>query len=197
MWTRIKNFFLKLVLPTSKLLYPLSDKVAIIVGHSRLADGAVAFDGTTEYNYNSNVAKKLTELLGDKIVVFTKDYMGYSRILELCQEYHIGTSIELHFNAANKSAQGCECLVMSYTKLDIPRQLLSKISMQYGMNNRGIKVLDSGIRGYNNLRSMMPLNSMIIEPFFGDNESCAMILQDVDGYATIIADVLFPGRIKS
>jgi N-acetylmuramoyl-L-alanine amidase len=81
--------------------------------------------------------------------------------------------IELHFNAANKSAQGCE--TVSYPGNTFTQKLgedfCKRISEKYCIRNRGVKIGEDGGRGWGFL-SLMPAPAIILEPFFGDQKDC-------------------------
>ena len=89
---------------------------------------------------------------------------------------------ELHFNAANTKAKGCEALY--YHRNETARKICFAFCDKYteltGAKNRGTKALnDANDRGFGFVYYQKP-TAIILEPFFGDNtEDCNLFNIDL------------------
>lgn len=154
-------------------------KAAICVGHSRPGDfGATSATGRSEWAYNAPIAVRIEQLLTNAGVdVLRVDaYQGasYSSAMSWLSDelnrFGADCAIELHFNAADKTAKGFEHLYWHSSSkgkelADIVHQIHSDA---FGGSDRGIKPKDSSDRGSGFL-SGPECPSIICEPFFGDN----------------------------
>lgn len=156
--------------------------VAICVGHSRTGDnGALSADNTTEWDYNRRLASELHDaLFVRKISAFIVDEYdgnGYGAAMRWVaghvEQKHASLAVELHFNAANGSAQGHEWLYWaSSTK---SKKLAESVRDAFVSafpvrKSRGARGKTSGDRGAEFLR-LTHCPAIICEPFFGDNLS--------------------------
>ena len=84
---------------------------------------------------------------------------------------------ELHFNAANSKAKGCEALYLkgNDTSKDIATLFTHNYHYLTKSKYRGAKALYSRLqRGYGFVKNQRA-NGIILEPFFGDNkEDCKL-----------------------
>lgn len=92
-------------------------KVAIVIGHNKFT-GATAWDGTDEWIWNHEVAKKLKKELQkrgiDSQIFIRNRTLGYTSAMKVhahnIKEYGADLALELHFNSAGKTATGFEHL---------------------------------------------------------------------------------------
>lgn len=169
-------------------------KIAILVGHGAGDSGAVGWNKVEEHSYNSKVATILSsQNLGKEIKVFYKSKSGgwATTYLEVAK-FAPDLSIELHLNAANGKAYGCEVLVLNgqESTAEIGRNFASSFTKKFSRRirgNQGIKWISSGDRGYGNLvgASVVATWSILVEPFFIDTESEWI---DVSEYAKFFAE---------
>lgn len=149
-------------------------KVAIVVGHEQNAQGAVnKTHGVTEFQFNSELASLIQEALDhegiDNVVVFREN--GYSQLPYDINRTSADIALELHANAANTVAKGCETLYWHTSKNG--KRLASCIQdsilgIYKPLADRKIKPKNQGDRGATVLRkTSMPC--VILEPFFIDN----------------------------
>lgn len=156
-------------------------KAAVCVGHSRTGDsGAVSAGGQSEWLYNVPVAAKVEDLLTSAGVNVLRldEYQGagYSSSMSWLSDeldrFGADCALELHFNAANKKAQGFEYLYWhsSSRGKELAAAVHRAHSAAFGGVDRGVKPKTSADRGSGFL-SGPACPSIICEPFFGDNPS--------------------------
>ena len=169
--------------------------IALCVGHSRQGDsGAASIDGTTEWDYNSDLAERIAAKTQQEIRVYNayggKGYTSAMRWLaKKLKKDGAEFAIELHFNAASPSATGHEWL---YWNTSTNGRLLAR-SLRDSMEDafpqftsRGIKARGKGSRGASFLR-LPNCPAVIAEPFFGTNQDDWQLAKDHrDGLATAI-----------
>jgi N-acetylmuramoyl-L-alanine amidase len=174
--------------------YPRIDKVGIIVGHTAKSPGAVITNGetvTNEYLYNSAV---VAELVKNGCLDFytTRDNGGIQQATRNIIHEEIDLSIELHTNAFNRQAYGCEALY--YTQQSKrPAELFCQYFCDFfDRKNRGAKDVVKNGRGVYNLQLLEDIPyAVLVEPFFGDNQREFISVKD---YASFLID--FIDRIK-
>lgn len=168
-------------------------KLAIIVGHTKEAQGAQAVKPLSmhEYVYNSIIAELIREkALGTKLSckVFKKDGLTDEQVGNLVDEWSRDAApkrcaVELHFNASGAGkARGSEILIDAdpATSKVLAYYIYPEVLRAMGrshMQARGIKRLSEGDRGHRNLKAIT-IPSVLIEPAFGDNESEAKLLHE-------------------
>ena len=159
-------------------------RFAIVVGHNPRDKGAVAYDGTSEFEFNSILAELVVARLDcaghDGEVFKHGTFGGYStRQRETAARIedagHFDAHIELHFNAANASAEGFEHLHHFLSKRG--EKLANCLNAAHaeiypGARNRGVKSLGPNSRGFVFVR-LTSAPRVIVEPFFGDNPADA------------------------
>ena len=151
--------------------------IALCVGHSRQGDsGASSVDGTTEWDYNTELAALIVHASRLDIRVYDsyegRSYASAMRNLsKRLRKDRAELAVELHFNAASPKATGHEWL---YWHTSTNGRLLARAlrdSMEDAfpdLTSRGIKARKSGTRGSGFLRGThCPV--IICEPFFGTN----------------------------
>ena len=92
-------------------------KLGIVIGHTKRSQGAVAFDGQTEYVWNGKVAEQILisakKYSGIEVFVERRDVGGLRGAFERLKKLGVQSTIELHFNSFSKAAFGCECLALA------------------------------------------------------------------------------------
>ncbi len=157
-------------------------KIAFVVGHTPYSKGAYSQTlGSSEWDLFNLYFDKF-KAVGDVFVHDNK--LGYtSRQKEMAnktRDYDL--VFELHFNASNGSAKGCEALY--YHRNETARKICFAFCEHYtdltGAKNRGTKALnDASDRGFGFVYYQKP-TAIILEPFFGDNaEDCEMFNIDL------------------
>jgi hypothetical protein len=150
--------------------------IALIVGHTDKAQGAVAYTGESEYKYNTCVASltqvKIEHAYDARVTVFTRD-AGYDFINNCLKDDPAYLSLELHFNSFKKPAFGIEILHLSdQPGFGIADTMTDILAQLYGMNERGndgVKDLTRYERGAYCLRSVEHAeNKLLIEPCFAN-----------------------------
>ena len=170
-------------IPEREVLAPQESRMVrlgLIVGHDN-KEGGAALVGTqlNEYLYNTDVAWKAQEyakehehLLGIDVVVITRDKIGISGAYKKATDLDCDFVIELHFNAANKTARGTETLCSAdRDSRDFAKAVHAACLAAFrkdGMHDRGVKVLSKSDRGGRNVYAFKG-PSCLVEPFFGDN----------------------------
>lgn len=147
--------------------------IAFVIGHDGLRKGAYSdYLGKYEFDFYKEFIPKL-ENHGD-VFIHNKFKFGYTArqrdTAKKTKNYDL--VFELHFNAANGSANGCEALY--YYKNKEAKSICEKFCKEYtsltGTRNRGAKPLkDTTQRGFGFVFNQVP-TAIILEPFFGDNK---------------------------
>lgn len=171
-------------------------KIVIIVGHSTKDGGAVAYNGEQEFAYNSKVANLVKTILDQtsnfecKILSRNPNHPYRHAMQVLAQEIKIWKadfSLELHFNAAEGKAYGCEILLNedhpnADKLIKIADKWTDDLAKEFNLVERGrykykdgtfgdgVKLLKSGERGYYNMHYLHPQVpiSLLIEPMFAN-----------------------------
>lgn len=176
--------------------------LGVVVGHTKKDGGATFALGGSEYQYNTQVAKLMTEYAKQvypnlQVATIFRDGIGIAGAYRKIKELFLGrkdpdVAIELHFNAANRKAVGTETLSTTEA-LDKAYSAIVQAHMcrtfgRSGMS-RGVKVLKSGDRGAGNIYSLPGFANCLVEPFFGDNPSeAALAKQKQEAYARCLVD---------
>lgn len=145
-------------------------KIAILIGHGAGDSGAICFNGIEEHAYNKQVAEYIESKLPVKL--FFKTSSGWAPTYLKLAAFKPDISMELHLNSFNGKAMGCEVLCTSQKAKLLADSFNSKFSARFNRKNRGIKWLESGDRGYGNVKSasMLSGQAILIEAFFCDNK---------------------------
>ena len=150
-------------------------KIAIVIGHTEKDKGAFSnILNKSEWDLFKEI--RGLEEVGD-VFVHDKNISSY----KVRQEYTAKNKtkdydivFELHFNAANSKAQGCEALYFkgSFEGMSLASDFCKIWNQKTGIKIRGAKPLDVGGRGYEFVQSTKGV-AVLLEPFFGDNvEDC-------------------------
>ena len=184
-------------------------KVALIVGHSKTAQGAVNYLGETEFSLNSRIAAMVEKMFSeiDSIVdlkVFFRPGGAYgpavSKVGKAVGEWGAKASLELHFNSFEKKASGCEILIISQDDGDedcdeflCAKDFLGCFSDQFLIKNRGVKLLKKGDAGFSNLKACKDNGvkmAFLFEPCFGNfkTKESQAVFEDEEKYAQFLCD---------
>lgn len=147
---------------------------AIIVGHSRVSQGAAnPHCGTTEFEYNEPLAQLIADQLQKcgsvRPVIIYRD--SYKTLSSKVNETGADIAIELHCNAHNTEVSGTEMLHWhtSQNGKRLAQELQNAAVTTLGLPDRGVKPIDADDRGGYLLRhTSMPC--VIVESFFIDND---------------------------
>lgn len=153
-------------------------KICISIGHSFKEQGATTKDGkTSEYLFNAALAQLVKEQLvkyGYDTVITNRltdgGGTGMTADVKAINNTDADICVELHCNAFNTKAQGCEMLYWcrSTNGKRLAQCLQNQVVNALGNANRGIKSINSKGRGAKVLKeTSMPM--VISEPFFIDN----------------------------
>lgn len=179
-------------------------KLAIIVGHYPKVKGAHITSPINMYEYDWNdlfsidVYREAREAGLDARVFKRPDGMTRRQIGRAVDEFcgDDGIAVELHINAFDRKVKGTETLYDDDPQDNenfartMHRHLVAAFDRS-GKADRGIRLVDDGMRGHTNLDSVH-CTSCIVEPVFGDNPSEARLLYKTKyAYArAIVAAVL-------
>ena len=162
-----------------------NNKLAIVVGHTKVSPGAegIAPVNSSEYPWNSDLASRIAAYgaaHGAQIRIFLRDIGGVSAAYDAVEDWEAKASIELHFNAADGSAKGTETLYgtacsTSAGWADTVQKSMVKLYGRSGTQNRGLRKCPPHPRGGASVNAMSDIPSCLIEPFFGDNTSDATL----------------------
>jgi len=164
-------------------------KIAVVIGHDKTSPGAYSPHlGQSEYIYNSEVASHLSKIAD----IYKRPIgSGYkTQMINLANEINkkdYDLVVELHFNAFNKSANGCEALIFKGNKYTekVGQRYCNLITSKYKTKSRGVKdISQQNDRGYWFL-ALMKADAIILEPFFGDNEESLKFKNEAE-YAEIL-----------
>jgi len=161
--------------------------IAFVIGHTPYSKGAFSkYFNSSEWDFYNKYFTKINSV--GNVFVHDND-LGYtSRQKEMAKKTKdFDIVFELHFNASNGTANGCEALHyhLNETAEKISEVFCEDYTRQTGAKNRGAKKLsNSGDRGYGFVSCQKP-TAIILEPFFGDNiEDCKKF--DIDVFISSI-----------
>lgn len=165
---------------------PLSATLVLIVGHEKKAPGADFALGGSEYQYNSDIAKRAKEYAARKypnlkVEIVFRDGVGISGAYRKAKALKADACIELHFNAFNGQAQGTETLCsVEHEDRKFAEYVHNKICevFERAGKSRGVKALSRSARGGQSIYSMPGSANCLVEPFFGDNKAEAKMADE-------------------
>lgn len=168
--------------------------LAVIVGHNSHAQGAFSVSpvSKTEYVFNTSVAnamKRQSDSVLEIDIFFRRPGLGYRReIADVYQRADAfinnsdGATIELHFNAFDGVTIGTETLSSgSRGSLAFAEEVQEELLALYARPveaDRGVRVRGPNERGGASLHSSIH-PSILVEPFFGDVTSEALLAKNV------------------
>lgn len=157
-------------------------KLAVVIGHNSVAQGAVRPDtGESEWRFNNRIARHMEDMVGEvgaswlELRVFRRRAgVGYRReIAEVYAEvdaWGADASMELHFNAAaDPRATGTEMLSSGTARsLQLAQTVQDEVCALLGLRDRGVKTRRESERGGGSLwAGSAP--AILCEPFFGSS----------------------------
>lgn len=156
--------------------YQLTKKIAILVGHGAGDSGAICFNGLAEHEYNKRVSQILQAKFPNLQVYFKSSSGGWAPVYAKLALYRPDLSVELHLNAYNGKAFGCEVLITNEVSRSVAEQFASMFCKKFNRTMRGakgVKWLGRGDRGFGNVYSANKVSkkSILVEPFFCDNKN--------------------------
>jgi N-acetylmuramoyl-L-alanine amidase len=154
----------------------MSVTVAISVGHTRDARGAVSLGGVTEFEYNLIVAKHVKRFLKRSgvrvVVVLERSRLGIKDLVRRVAAERPVCAVELHFNSSDKpSSNGIEMLYADSKAYAFGEMVQKRTVQALGLRDRGLKERRTGY-GSTYLLGMEDngIPALIYEPFFGSNK---------------------------
>jgi len=176
---------------------PARAVLAVIVGHEKKAPGADFALGGSEYDYNSDIAARMTAYAAEKypqlsVHTIFRDGIGISGAYRKAKLLNPDACLELHFNAFNKVSGGSETLSSTDSEdksyAGIVQRRICQAFKRSGLS-RGVKVLARNDRGGQSLYSMPGSANCLPEPFFGDNpEEAKLAHENRAAYAVCLLD---------
>lgn len=175
-------------------------KIAISIGHSSKEQGATTKDKkTSEFVFNSCLAsliKKELETHGITAVITNRltdgGGTGMSASAKAINATNSDIAIELHCNAFNSKAKGCETLYWhsSAQGKKLAQIIQKEVATCLSNPNRGVKAIKKGDRGSTVLyKTNMPCT--ILEPFFIDSpEDYRNAFEKMDELASSISKAI-------
>jgi N-acetylmuramoyl-L-alanine amidase len=149
--------------------------VAISIGHTRAAQGAVSVGGVTEFAYNTVVAQHLKRRLiaagVGVVVVLERDRLGIHDVVRRAKTARADVGIELHFNSnEDPTANGIETLYASSLSKGLAQDVQRRMVEVLRLRDRGLVKRDTG-RGSTYLVEMEKagIPAVLPEPFFGSS----------------------------
>lgn len=161
--------------------------IAFVIGHTPYSKGAFSkYFNSSEWDLYNSYFDKFSSI--GNVFIHDNDYGYTTRQKEMAKKTReFDIVFEIHFNAANGSAHGCEALYynLNETAKKISEAFCEDYTRQTGAKNRGAKRLkNSNERGYGFVSYQKP-TAIILEPFFGDNiEDCKRF--DIDIFISSI-----------
>jgi hypothetical protein len=184
-------------------------KIALIVGHSKSAQGAVNYLCETEFSFNSRIAAMVEKMFSEsesnfELRAFFRPGGAHgpavSKVGKAVGEWGAKASLELHFNSFEKKASGCEILMISQDDGDedcdefvCAKDFLGCFSDQFLIKNRGVKLLKKGDSGFLNLKSCKDNGvkmAFLFEPCFGNfkTKESQAVFENEEKYAQFLCD---------
>lgn len=167
---------------------PISKKMALLVGHDKLNQGALAYTGETEYVFNSYIAKlvdrgfkRVLGAAGYELFIVDKTGVPENVLIKRLADNEVWAAVELHFNSFDGKARGCEVLIsknsprfnLAFRQADKFSDLLEREFGVFQRHGDGVKVIEKGARGSRVLSSLDKhgIVGWIIEPCFANLET--------------------------
>jgi N-acetylmuramoyl-L-alanine amidase len=151
-------------------------KIALIVGHNSLAQGAVRVtDGQTEWVWNGRLAGMINGLAPSQTRIFHR-IAGPGEIANCYREaadWGCDCTVELHFNSFSaSSATGTETLhaAASTAGRELAQRVQRAMVAALGLRDRGLLPIARNGRGGAALHAIQP-PAILVEPYFGSNRA--------------------------
>ena len=150
-------------------------KIALVRGHGGNDSGATG-NGTSEVQYNTFVMDYIASKTTRNLKCF-KANSSIDAVLN-SRSFAPDVTIQLHLNAFDGSAKGCEVLVIEGDTKSYPvaEKFAKDFTTQFNRTLRragtkGKKILSSGDRGAGSLYATKKGIKILVEPFFIDSKS--------------------------
>ena len=178
-------------------------RLAIQTGHTK-GTGAVGYGNVPEYDFNAKVTSEMVRLAPffdvDLLVTHRDPELGYGAAVRktaaAIKEFDADLCLELHFNSAGASAQGCEILHYcnstngeraAHCVADSLKPMLDDLSIPLRGDN-GVRSLwyhkVDEPKGYSNRGSYYVYAThcpaLILEPYFGSNPREMNLMNQAD-----------------
>lgn len=185
-------------------------KLAVVVGHNRISQGAVRSDtGESEFVYNTDLAKKMRDIAGEqypdlKLKIFHRTPGGgytseIERVYDEVDQWNADASIELHFNSAgDPRASGTETFSSGSSRsVRLAQEVQMEMVETLGLRDRGVKIRNSRTkgRGYLSLVSGRA-PAILVEPFFASS-SLGRAATDEQSERMALAEAIIEGAVKA
>ena len=168
--------------------------IAFVLGHHEKAKGKLSnYFGLTEWDFYNQVLKHLKN---PTVFYHNPNMRAYlPRQIETGNKlnaYPFDLVIELHFNAFNGKATGVETLYHHKSvKGKQYAEKFNEVCVRWtGLRLRGAKPLSSNSQNGFGFLNSNKHPSILIEPFFGDNENDCKAVQSPKQVACIIEDFI-------
>ena len=156
----------------------MKKRIALCIGHNKVAQGAVGNMGISEYDFNKEFVEELIPMLrdtGHEYKIFFRPpggSYGYQQNVmhaNIAECGNVDYAIEFHFNAAESDAvSGHEILYLSKNGKKLAQKLDAQFDKYLNTPDRGIKKRKSGnVYGFLKRGSYA---SIIVEPFFAAHQ---------------------------
>jgi len=177
-------------------------RLAIIIGHSSLYQGARSYNGFTEWSYYMDLCHKhlwhKLMLITDAYEIFWRDNLPYRKaikemVIEELIPFKPDLCIELHFNAfdGKTPVQRAEYLYTHDKALKFGVIWSVLMKENYLLDSVVGKPVEESQRGYFNLASLEQhgIPNVILEPCFADtkNQLSEAVIENMDKYACLLA----------
>lgn len=172
-------------------------KLGLIVGHMASAKGAIMYNGMTEYEFNTEVAKKCAAYAAKNypnmvVSIIYRDGIGINGAYLEARKQLCDAVIELHFNAFDGQTTGTETLCTAdVSDVAFAHTIHKKVCGALGRktDSRGVKCISKSVQGGGNVHAFPGGVNCLVEPFFGDNlEDAKLGLRSQDVYVECLID---------
>ena len=175
---------------------------ALVIGHNARSKGAYSsILGQSEYDYYSDIAKTISELVPTIDIYERKSDLNYvremSKVIQSINLHNYDFVLELHFNSASTpNANGCEVLAHknSHKGQKLSKLFLDALTKEYNLKNRGIINIESSNQrgGYGISKTNCPY--ILIEPFFANNKE-AEKFKDKEKFAKFLLKFISEAKL--
>lgn len=160
-------------------------KLGFVVGHEQHAKGAFGVAPLSQYEYEwstslGKVIQRIAATKGVEVGIFLRDGVGIKGAHREANKWGAWAVVESHFNAYNAIAFGTETLCSNSQPGSHVFAAMVQRSMCEALGrkemSRGVKKIGISDRGGLNV-NLYP-RTVLIEPFFGDNQKEAQLAID-------------------
>jgi len=165
-------------------------KIAFIVGHKLTAQGAVNYLNETEWEFNSSIANYVkSNFSTDQFRVFIKT----THYVKKVKEFNPSMIIELHFNAFELKAYGCEALALENSPESIyeANNFINEFNKRFKIKKREVLELQGKFdRGFANFNGLRAYPMFLFEPCFANfkTKDSIKIIENWQDYGDFLID---------